>query len=629
MRKSKPDRIKRDIKYLNKDFGDFRNALVNFSKNYFPDTYNDFNESSPGMMFMELASYVGDVLSYYTDVQLRESILTTAREKINLYNLSTSLGYKPRFITSAFADLDVYQLVPSIGVGDDTRPDFRYSLVIDAEMQVTSDTGVTFRTTQPIDFSYSSSVDPTEITIHSTDDSGEIEFYLLRKTTKVVSGNIVTRDFAFNDPKPYDKITLPESNVLEVLKISDSNSNFWYEVDYLSQDLVPVDIPNMSYNDSELAQYRDSAPFILYYKQTEKRFVTRLRKDDRVEIQFGSGISSELDEQIIPNPFNVGSGLPYFERIEDLSIDPSNFLYTRTYGQAPFDTTLTVKYTTGGGINDNVESNSINTIQERTIRNPEVQLDSTIYDTVINSLYVNNPEPARGGVSNRSVRSVREEAIATISAQNRNVTRQDYILRCYTMPPKYGSVAKAHIERDDVLDISKFNKKEKNPLALNIYTLGYDINKNFTPLNKAVKNNLLNYLSQYRIMTDAVNLKDAYIINIGVYFELISSPGFNSNEILLEAISNLKDYFSNDNMQIGHPILLNDAMCVLTDIEGVRAVNDFKIFNKYRVEDGYSGNYYDIESATKGGVLYPSLDPSIFEVKFPDKDILGRISEFK
>ena len=629
MREKKPHKVRRDIKYLNKDFGDFRNSLVNFSKNYFPDTYNDFNESSPGMMFIELASYVGDVLSYYTDVQLRESILTTSREKINLYNLSTSIGYKPRFITSAFVDLDVYQIVPSIGVGDSNRPDFRYALTIDSEMLMTSDTGVTFRTTQPIDFSYSSSVDLTNVSVHSSDSSGEVEFYLLRKTTKGVSGNVITRTFTFNDPKPYDKITLPESNVLEVLKVTDSNSNVWYEVDYLSQDLVPVDIPNMSYNDSELSQYRDSAPFILYYKQTEKRFVTRLRKDDKVEIQFGAGISSELDEQIIPNPFNVGSGLPYFERVEDLSIDPSNFLYTRTYGQAPFDTTLTVKYTTGAGINDNVDSNSINTIQERTIRNPEFQLDTTIYNTVVNSIYVNNPEPARGGVSNKSVRSIREEAIATISAQNRNVTKQDYILRCYTMPPKYGSVAKASIERDDVLDISKFNKKEKNPLALNIYTLGYDINKNFTPLNRAVKNNLLNYISQYRMLTDAVNLKDAYIINIGVYFELISSPGFNSNEILLEAISKLKDYFNNDNMQIGHPILLNDAMCVLTDIEGVRAVNDFNIYNLYKVEDGYSGNYYDVENATKGGVLYPSLDPSIFEVKFPDKDILGRISEFK
>lgn len=629
MRKVKPDKIKRDIKYLNKDFGEFRDSLVNFTKNYFPNTYNDFNESSPGMMFIELASYVGDVLSYYTDVQLRESILTTAREKINLYNLASSLGYKPRFITSAFVDLDLYQLVPSVGVGDDARPDFRYALTIDSEMVVTSENGTTFRTTQPVDFAHSSSMDETDVSIHSVDGSGEVEYYLLRKSAKAVSGNIITRTFEFADPKPYDKITLPESNVLDVISIEDSNSNKWYEVEYLSQDLVPIDIPNMPYNDSELSLYRDSAPFILYYQQTEKRFVTRLRKDDRVEIQFGSGISSELDEQIVPNPFNVGSGLPYFERVEDLSIDPSNFLYTRTYGQTPFDTTLTVKYTIGGGINDNVDSNSINTITTISIRNPEFQLDSTIYDTVVDSLYVNNPEPARGGISNKSVRSVREEAIANVSAQNRNVTKQDYILRCYTMPPKYGSVAKAHVERDDVLDLNKVNKREQNPLALNLYTLGYDINKNFTPLNKAVKNNLLNYLSQYRMMTDAVNLKDSYIINIGVSFELITSPGFNSNEILLKGISKLKDYFSNDNMQIGYPILINDALCSLTDLEGVRAVNDFKIFNLYKVEDGYSGNYYDVESATRDGVLYPSLDPSIFEVKYPNKDILGRIAEFK
>lgn len=629
MRKKKPDEIKRDIKYSNKDFGELRRSLINYTKNYFPDTYSDFNESSPGMMFIELSSYVGDVLSYYTDVQLRESILTTAREKINLYNLASSLGHKPRFITAASVDLDVYQLVPSVGSGDSSKPDFRYALVIDSGMVLSSEDGVSFRSTQPVDFSYSSSMDPTHVSIHSTDSSGEVEFYLLRKSTKGVSGTIVTRTFEFTDPKPYDKIVLPETNVLDIIKIEDSDSNTWYEVDYLSQDLVPIDIPNMPYNDSELSVYRDTSPFILYYKQTEKRFVTRLRRDDKIEIQFGSGISSESDEQIVPNPFNVGSGLSYFDRVEDLSIDPKNFLYTKTYGQTPFDTTLTVTYTVGGGISDNVDSNSINTITSKTIRNPEYQLNSITYDTVVNSLYVTNPQPARGGVSNKSIRSIREEAIANVSAQNRNVTKEDYILRCYTMPSKYGSVSKAYIQKDDNLEIYKVNKSEVNPFALNLYVLGYDINKNFTRLNKAVKNNLLNYISQYRMLTDSVNIKDAFIINIGISFELITSPGFNSNEILLKGISKLKEYFSNDNMQIGHPILINDAVCVLSDLEGVRAVNEFKIFNLYKQEDGYSGNYYDIEGAIRGGVLYTSLDPSIFEVKYPDKDILGRISEFK
>jgi hypothetical protein len=623
------DKIKRDIKYLNKDFGEFRRSLINHTKNYFPDTFNDFNESSPGMMFLELGAYVGDVLSYYTDVQLRESILTTAREKINLYNLSTSLGYKPRFITAASVDLDVYQLVPSIGSGDNTRPDFRYALTIDSGMVCTSTEGTTFRTNQPVDFSYSSSLDETEVTIYSTDSGGEVEYYLLRKCTKATSGTIVTREFTFQDPKPYDKITLPEDNVIDVISIVDSDSNTWYEVDYLAQDLVPIDIPNMPYNDQELSAFRDSAPFILYYRQTEKRFTVKLREDDRTEVQFGSGVSSESDEQIVPNPFNVGSGLPYYERVEDLSVDPKNFLYTRTYGQAPFDTTLTVTYTLGQGVQDNVEPNSITTITSRTIRNSQYQLDSSVYDDVIGSLYVNNPTPARGAVSNRSVQSVREEAISNLSAQNRTVTKEDYILRCYTMPPKYGAIAKAYVEQDTVLDRYKLNQIESNPLALNLYVLGYDSNKNFTSLNSAVKNNLSNYLRQYRMMTDSVNIKNAFIVNIGVSFELITSPGFNSNEVLLKAISNLQDYFDNDNMQIGQPILINDALCVLTDIEGVRAVNEFEIFNLYKVADGYSGNYYPVKTATRSGVVYPPLDPSIFEVKYPKKDIIGRISEFK
>lgn len=629
MRKKKPENIKRDIKYSNKDFGEIRRSLINFSKNYFPDTYSDFNESSPGMMFIELSSYVGDVLSYYTDVQLRESILTTSREKINLYNLASSLGYKPRFLTAASVDLDVYHIVPSIGVGDENRPDFRYALTIDPGMILSSEDQITFRTTEPVDFGYSSSLDPTHVSVHSLDNSGEPEYYLLRKSTKGVSGNIITREYTFGEPKAYDKITLPEDNVLDIIDIKDENNQTWYEVDYLSQDLVPVSVPNMPYNDQELSKYRDSASFILYYKQTEKRFVSRLREDDRVEIQFGAGISSESDEQIVPNPFNVGSGLDYFKRVEDLSIDPKNFLYTKTYGKAPSNTTLTVRYTTGGGISDNVGSNSINTVISRTIRNPEFQLDPEIYDEVVDSLYVNNPEPARGGVSNKSVRSIREEAIANASSQNRVVTKEDYILRCYTMPPKYGAVSKAYVEKDSNLDIHKNNVRNPNPFSLNLYVLGYDNNKNFTPLNKAVKNNLLNYISQYRVMTDSVNIKDAFIINIGISFEVITSPENNSNEILLKSISKLKEYFSNDNMQIGYSILINDAMCVLSDIEGVRSVSKFEIFNLYKEEDGYSGNYYNVPNAIRNGVLYPSLDPSVFEVKYPDKDIVGRVSEFK
>lgn len=617
--------ISKDVKYVNKDFGEFRKSLIDFSKNYFPDTYNDFNEASPGMMFIELASYVGDVLSFYTDVQLRESLLSTVQEKINLYNIANSLGFKPSLITGASVDLDIYQIVPATGTGPNNKPDFKYALAIDSNIIVSSDDAVSFRTIDPVDFRYSSSLDPTEISVYSIDNSGEVENYLFRKKVKAVSGTIISRDYTFTTPKPYDKIALPETNVLEILSITDSDGNKWYEVPYLAQDTIPIPVQNLPHNDQNLAQYRDSAPYLLTYLQTEKRFVTRLRLDDRNEIQFGGGVSSEVDEEIVPNPFNVGSGLNYFERIVDLSISPENFLYTKTYGSAPSNTTLTVRYTIGGGIPDNVSANSITTISSINILTPLGALDSSLYNSAVGSIAVNNPEPARGGISDKPIEVLREEAINHFASQNRAVTKDDYTVRCYTMPPKFGAVAKAHIERDAQTRAYGTFDFIPNPLSLNLYLLGYDNNKNFTPLNTAVKMNLKNYLLQYRMLTDAINIRDAFIINIAISFEILTSPTYNSNEVLLQCLSNLRDYFSNDKMQIGQPIYISEIMCIVKDVPGVKNILAFDIHNKYKEDEGYSGNYYDIATATRNNILYPALDPSIFEVKYKNRDILGRV----
>jgi len=576
-------------------------------------------------MFIELASYVGDVLSFYTDIQLRESLLSTVQEKINLYNIANSLGFKPSLITGASVDLDLYQIIPATGTGPNNKPDFKYALAIDANLIATSDDSITFRVTDPIDFRYSSSLDPTEISVYSIDNTGEVENYLFRKKAKAVSGTIISREYTFATPKPYDKITLPETNVLEILSITDSDGNKWYEVPYLAQDTIPIPVQNLPHNDQNLSQYRDSAPYLLTYLQTEKRFVTRLRLDDRTEIQFGGGVSSEVDEEIVPNPFNVGSGLNYFERIVDLSISPENFLYTKTYGSAPSNTTLTVRYTIGGGIPDNVPANSITTISSINILTPLGALDSTLYNAAIGSLAINNPEPARGGISDKPIEVLREEAINHFASQNRAVTKDDYIVRCYTMPPKFGAIAKSHIERDAQTRAYGTFDFVPNPLSLNLYLLGYDNNKNFTPLNMAVKMNLKNYLLQYRMLTDAINIRDAFIINLAISFEILTSPTYNSNEVLLQCLSNLRDYFSNDKMQIGQPIYISEVMCLIKDVPGVKNILNFDIHNKYKEDEGYSGNYYDIKTATRNNILYPALDPSIFEVKFKNKDILGRV----
>lgn len=620
--------FRRNINYVGRDFPEFRQNLINFIKVYFPNTFNDFSETDPMMMSVELMSAIGDTLSYYTDQQLRESLLSSVEEKINLYNLANTLGYKIKQRTPAQVKLDVYQLVPAEGQGSLAVPNMKYAQIIAKDMIVQSQDGVYFRTTDSVDFRASSSFSPTNVSIHSVDTDGNIEFYLLKKQVHAISGEIITRDYEFNDPKPYDKITLPETNVLDIVDVVDNDGNKWYEVPYLAQDTIPIDVQNMPFNNPSLAQYNSSVPYILCYRQTERRFVTRLRKDDRFELQFGSGTSQEADEEIVPNPFNVGIGLKYFERTSDLSIDPKNFLYTRTYGTAPSNVTLTVRYSVGGGFQDNVSANLLNSIVNINYLPVSDVLDSVLLETVRDSIVVNNPESAYGGLEQREFERVRLEAMAHFAAQNRAVTREDYILRCYSMPVKYGAIAKAYIVQDEHMSTTDLTEKIPNPYALNLYVIAYDNQKKFVNANPALKENLKNYLKEYRLMTDAIAIKDAHIINLELVGDIIIRPTYNSNEVILRCISRIKELFSNEKLEINQPIYLSKIASELDKIDGVQSIVDLQVNCLYDLDQGYSGNFYDTKLATRNRILYPSLDPSIFEIRFPDKDIKFRVVEF-
>ena len=623
---------KKDVSYLGKDFSQIRKNLIEFTKQYFPTTYTDFSEASSGMILLELSAYVGDVLSYYADNNLKESLLEQASERGNIYDIANMLGYRPKNSIPAYVTLDVFQLVPSIGSGSNVAPDYTYALSIKPGMQVGANNGsAAFRTLDLVDFSYSSSFDPTEVTVYESDDATkQPTYYLLKKQVQAVSGRIVTRTFTFGSPVAYDKVVLPESNIIDIISITESDGDNWYEVPYLAQDTIFESIPNLAENDPDLYQYRSSSPNLLKMKRTAKRFVTRLRSDNLLELQFGAGISDNNDEEIIPNPTNVGNGLSGVRKNIDVDIDPSNFLYTRTYGQAPANTTLTVTYTTGNGISDNVVANVLTNIQQI---NYDEDVNSTgavpVFNFVKNTVAVTNPTPAAGAKNSDTIQDIKNNALSNFATQNRMVTRDDYIIRAYSMPAKFGSVSKAYIVPDDQIIQEDYTQNRlPNPLALNMYVLGFNESKQLTALNTAVKENLKTYLSQYRILTDAVNIKDAFIINVGVQFEISVLSNYNSNEVLLNCINTLKTYFDVDRWQINQPILKTEVMNVISNVKGVQNLVNLTFNNVYDTTLGYSGNVYDLASATKNGVIYPSLDPSIFEVKFPNQDIKGRVVNY-
>lgn len=617
---------KKDIKYINKDFSNFRQSLIEFAKSYFPNTYNDFNETSPGMMFIEMAAYVGDVLSYYTDNQLKESLLSYSQERSNLLQLAQERGYKPKNSVPATANLDVFQLLPAIQSGSTYYPDWNYALSINQEMIIkATNSNVQFRTIEPVVFT-SASITNTggdSLSVYQVDSSNNPIYYLLKKQVKAVAGTIVTQTFTFGAPKRYDKIILNDTNIIEVLDIIDSDGNTWYEVPYLAQDTIFDEVKNDQYANVNYTSSNGVAPYLLKLKKVSRRFETRVNGDNTITIQFGAGVSTSADEELIPNPDLVGSSL-YSPNI-DYSIDPSNFLYSKTYGLAPANTTLTVRYTTGGGIESNVQADTLTSIAGITFDSDGSGLNQALFTRIKNSVAVNNPIPAVGGKSLESIDEIRFNAIANFASQNRAVTVEDYIVRVYAMPQRFGAAAKAYIlqSKDKVTDKGVVTS---NQLAMDLYVLGYDLNKNLTPLNLIVKSNLSTYLEQYRMITDAINIKDAYIVNIGLDFSIVVLPGYNSNEVLLKCISKLKDIFDINKWQINQPIVLSKLYAELDRVDGVQTVSNITISNLTGNDIGYSNNKYDILAATKNGVIYPSFDPCIFEIKYPNKDIKGRVT---
>jgi hypothetical protein len=404
--------------------------------------------------------------------------------------------------------------------------------------------------------------------------------------------------------------------------------------------LVFEQVENNSNNTVDFSLYSDDTPYLLQLKRVPRRFTTRFEDNTNIVMQFGAGISANADEEIVPNPDNVGSALYNIVGNLDQGIDPSNFLYTKTYGVAPSNTTLTVTYTVGNGVKDNVSAKDLTNLigVTSTVAN-ESSLDAALLRTVRGSIAVTNPEPAIGGRSKESDEEIRQNAMAYFGAQNRSVTRDDYVMRCYALPAQFGSVAKAYLTTDFQLELPPAGSinfplpsaEIANPLALNLYTLGYDGNKKLTQLNAATKNNLKNYISYYRILTDAVNIKDAFIVNIGISFEIITLPNYNSNEVLLRCIKELKDYFNIDNWRINEPIYLSKIYVLLDGINGVQTVvrpdnngnGGLTVYNRFN--GNYGPNKYSIKNATKNGVIHPPRDPSMFEIKFPDADILGRV----
>jgi hypothetical protein len=618
----------KEITYLNKDFDSFKQKLLEFAQVYYPNTYNDFSETSAGLMLIEMASYVGDVLSFYGDNQVQENFLQFAKQRNSLLSLAYNHGYFPQVTNASTVDVNIFQTIPATIQGGRVAPDFNYAMILDegAQLQASNNTSQFFYLENKIDFTVSGSADPTDISVYSLDSSNQPNFYLLKKTAKASAGTLKTTTFSFTTPERFSTVQIEDDNVIEIVKVTDTNGARWYEVPYLAQETIFDSQTNIAANDPELYQYNETTPYLLKIKKVPKRFIKRFKTNNTLELQFGPGVSSGQDEVIIPNPDNVGLGLPYGTDKLLTAYDPSNFLYTRTYGLAPSNTTLTVEYLVGGGASSNVPQNTINTLSSGTVTFFGSNLDATLQSTVRDSLAFANPNPATGGGDGDTNEDIRQNAIAQYPTQLRTVTKDDYSIRSLSLPSKYGVVSKVYVTQDAAISPNRRTPEGRyDTNLLSLYLLSENTTGKLSIADPALKQNLITYLGEYRMLTDAVVIKDAFIINIGVNFDVILQPNFNNRVVLNNCINALIDYFDIDKWQINQPILINNVRNVIDNIEGVQTVKKLQIVNKVGTNENYSEFAYDMRGATIDEVIYPSLDPSIFELKFPETDIQGRV----
>ena len=607
-----------NISYLNKSFSDFKANLTNYAKTYFPTAYNDFSDANPGAMFIEMASYVGDVMSFYLDNQIQENFLLYAKEKENLYAMSYALGYRPKSSYASSALVDVYQIMPSIIAGGTAIPDTSYGLVIPNNTTITStSSGTKFLTTQQVDFTDTGSATITYYGTHPTIGNS----FLVKKSVPAISAEIKSTTFIFTTPQKFSTAVISDTNIIQILDVTDNNGNIWYEVPYLAQSSIFEKQTNSNYNS-------DQVPYLLQLRRVPRRFVSRLLSDNTLQLEFGAGVSNKTDGSIIPTPDNIKLGL--VPGISNLLNDynQASIFYTQEYGLAPSNTTLTVRYLIGGGITSNVPSNDLTVINTGNVYFKS-GYSTVTYSNVVNSIISTNTSPSSGGRNGDEIEEIRNNALYAHSSQLRAVTKNDYIVRALSLPSDYGSISKVYITQDQLENpqpTTQPQNNSNNPLALDLYILAYNSSKQLSSASTNLKNNLVTYLNEYRMVTDAINIRDAFYINIGINFDVTIVSGFNNQTVLSNCVTALKTFFNIESWQINQPIVLSNIMILLLQVKGVQSVTKLEIVNKQDPTGlTYSQYAYDIPGATRSGNIYPSADPSIFEVRYPNTDIQGRV----
>lgn len=587
------------INYTARDFNSIKNELVEYAKRYYPDTYKDFNRSSFGSLMTDMVSYVGDIMSFYLDYQANESFLITSNERKNSINNARALGYKFRGSPSASGMVAFYIAVPS----DGELPDTSYVPILKKGAVISSDTGVQYILNENIDFS----VDP-EITIGRVNaNTGAPESFIFKKYGSVISGLLSTQTFTVGNFQKFLKLELDSDNVVEILSVKDSDGNEYYEVDSLTQNVIFQSINNTNADSSDTKN-------ILKPVAVPRRFTVETNDNGKTILQFGYGSDSNLRTIAVVDPSEVVLDQYGKDYVVDQTFDPYNLISTDKFGIAPANTNLTVAYRYNNKEEVNIASNSITNVVTYDFIFLEDNLDQITRLNVIGSIEADNEEPIIGSVAPLTNDEIKIRALSYFASQNRAVTKQDYISLVYSMPPKFGAIKRVNITQD----------KDSFKRNLNMYVVSEDQNGFLTQTNNTTKQNLKNWILNYKMINDTIDILDAKIVNIGIEFEIISTLQKNKHDVLQNALETLKTEVFNKKYEIGESFYFADIYKVLNRVEGVLDTKSVKIetINSF----GYSQVPFNVEERTSADERYVEVpEDYILEVKNVQFDIRGSV----
>tara|TARA_R110000822_G_scaffold235873_1_gene366624 strand:+ start:132 stop:1922 length:1791 start_codon:yes stop_codon:yes gene_type:complete len=589
---------KTSVNYSARDFDSIQLELLQYAKRYYPETYKDFGEASFGSMTLDMVSYVGDMLSYYLDYQANEMFLDTAIEQNNVIRNAMSLGYKYEGQETSVGLVDFYILAPANSTG--LGPDSNYLPIVKSGAIVTSKAGASFTVVDDIRFDYSQN----EVAVAKTDSStGLPTHYAVKATGQVVSGQNVTVNISIGAYEKYRRTKVSSANISEILSVTDSQGNEYYEVDYLSQDVIYKDVANRS-SDS------DKVSSILRPFSAARRFVVE-KFQDGTYLQFGFGSESESTSPSVVAPSDMSLKLHGRDYTTATSFDPSKLLSTDKFGISPANTSLTVTYRENTSSNPNVPSLSINSIKNNSLQfKDSTSLSRDKMSDVEASIEASNSEPIVGSVTIPDNEEIRRRAKDVFATQNRAVTLSDLEAVTYMMPSKYGSIKRCKVIR------SKDRKR-----SVDFYVLSEDANGQLIVPTSTIKQNLKMWLADKKMMNDTLAVKDAMIMNFGVEFSISVDPNKNKYEVLAAAMKALQSALK-EPLYIGEPLYITDIYGILNKVSGVVDAKNVKITTKSGV--GYSSTYVEINKLLSADGLAVEVPQNVaLEVRYPTSDIKG------